>query len=173
MYTHNKDPHAVSAQEAAEQHRDQERKGEELERKRAAGLMGPPPDIPIYALQFISDVEAEIDKHEHAEYARITDLGLWCEYLYGKNHALESSDFQEAMKLLKGMKVVLIGTTGYTNEYLTGSNAYEYIYWWKEFVPTVDLKIMTVANEELMQLCSSYNALMGSDALVVPAQMLP
>ena len=173
-YTHNKDPHAVSAQEAAEQHRDRERKGEELERKRAAGLMGPPPDTPIYyALQFISDVEGEIDKHEHAEYARITGLGLWCEYFYGKNHALESLDFQKAMKLLKRMKVVLIGTTGYTNEYLSGSNAYEYIYWWKEFIQTVDLKIMKVANEELMRLCSSYNALMGSDALVVPAQMLP
>ena len=32
---------------------------------------------------------------------------------------------------------------------------------------------MEVANDELMQLCSSYNTLMGSDALVVPAQMLP
>ena len=121
--------------------------------------MGPPHDAPPHTLKFIAEVEKEISKQEGSEHDRIMDLGLWCEYLYGGDKSIESQHFKDAMKLLKRLKVLLTGTK-------------EYVYFWQLFVETKDMNVMTYATDEVMQLCSAYNASMGCCVLAVPVEMI-
>ena len=160
MRKHNQDPRAESTKMIAENVRIQKEKQEEWKRKQAAGLMGPPCDAPPHTLLFIEEVEKEISRQEETEHARIMDLDLWCEYFYGGDKSINCQHFKDAMELLKHLKVLLTGTK-------------EYVYFWKLFVETKDMDIMAYATDEVMQVCSAYNALVGCCALAVPMQMLP
>ena len=178
MRKHNLDPRSDATKQAAENAKWQAKKEAELDRKTAAGLMGPPADAPSYSLQFISTIEKEMARIEQIEWDRIKFLGLWEDYFYSKtcsgcafngifgwadgcnlNHNLESPHFKDAMKILKQMKALLTGTK-------------HCVYWWTFFVETKDLNIMAVADGELMHLCWAYNTLVGRHALVVPDEML-